>query len=190
MPHLGKDEELRAGDEPRHLIGAGHGSELIEGAVDDQSGNGQLRQPGGGVVRERSVDLPLKALHALERLRGGEAERGADRRLVAPVALAEEPRVRLLLPALAQRRRLRRDGVQRTPGFHQRSRAGSLPGEARQQGERADAAGVGQRQLLSGRAAERYRQHAVAMRDQQLIGDHRAHRIADDVRFLNLEVIE
>ena len=52
VPHLGKDEELRAGDEPRHLIGAGHGSELIEGAVDDQSGNGQLRQPGGGVVRE------------------------------------------------------------------------------------------------------------------------------------------
>ena len=91
MPDLGKDEQLRAPDQPRKLLAVLFRRQLIEGAVDDQRWNVQARQAVAGIVRERRVHLSDESLRRLQRLRGGEAQRRAHLRLVSPESIGEQP---------------------------------------------------------------------------------------------------
>src|SRR5690242_3922157 len=76
VAHLGKDQQLRSRNQPGQLLAVLFRRELVERALDHDGLGLHLRQPLAAVMRERRVHLPEEAARGLQRLGGGEAQRG------------------------------------------------------------------------------------------------------------------
>ena len=158
--------ELRSRDQTRDQLAVGGLHEPVFGAVDDER-----RHPHLAETRARVMAHDRRELGHEDRDRGGVLRGDLGVELVGALGGA-----------------VLGGDHHRVAGLH---RLLVVAGQDRL-GEQPDDAHVGHLRLgpAGERAAERQRAHALGRGEDELLGDHPAHRDADDVRGLDLERVE